>query len=135
MGEKVRVRVGGRWYEVEVGDLDSDPVRTIVDGVEVDVSLGDLLGAANAPQGAPSGRNAAIRSPQARKEFFAPVAGVIVSVAVAVGDQVVTGDEVCDIELMDGVKTLRADWSGVVKGVKVEAGQEVSAGQLIAELE
>ena len=135
MDEKVRVRVGGRWYEVEVGDLDSDPIRTIVDGVQVDVSLGDLLAAVEAPQSAPSRSNVAIGSPQARKEFFAPMAGVIVSLSVAAGDQVVTGDEVCEIELMDGVETLRADWSGVVKSVNVKPGQEISAGQLIAELE
>ena len=135
MGEKVRVRVGSSWYEVEVGDLDSDPVRTVVDGVAVDVSLGDVLGAVKEPQSAPSSSDAAVRPPQARKEFFAPAAGVIVSLSVAVGDQVVTGDEVCEIELMDGVETLRADWSGVIKGVNVEVGQEISAGQLIAELE
>ena len=127
--------MGERWYEVEVGDLDSDPVRTVVDGKQVDVSLGDLVGAFAMPQSATSSTASAKGLPQARREFFAPVSGVIVSLSVAVGDQVVTGDEVCEIELAEGVKPLRADWSGVVDSVNVEVGQEISAGQLIAELE
>ena len=127
--------MGERWYEVEVGDLDSDPVKTVVDGKQVDVSLGDLVGSVARPQIPTSSSAAAIGPPQARREFFAPVSGVIVSLAVAVGDQVVTGDEVCEIELEEGVKPLRADWSGVVDSVNVEVGQEISAGQLIAELE
>ena len=135
MGEKVRVRVGDCWYDVEVGDLDSDPVRTVVDGVQVDVSLRDLAGAVETPPSAHSSGRAAIRSPQARMDFFAPVSGVIVSLTVSAGDQVVTGDKVCEIELKDGVKMLRADWSGVIKSVNVKSGQKISAGHLIAELE
>ena len=134
MAEKVRVRVGERWYDVEVGDLNSDPVRTVVDGVEVNVDLGDLVAASVSGQ-SPAPALASGRPPQARREFFAPASGVIVSMSVAAGDQVVTGDEVCEIEVAEGVRPLRADWSGVVKSVDVEAGQEVSAGQLIAELE
>ena len=126
--------MGERWYDVEVVDLDSDPVNTVVDGVPVEVSLGKLVGAAEAPQ-SPAPTLASGQAPQARKEFFAPASGVIMSVSVCEGDQVVTGDEVCAMEVDGDVKTLRADWSGVVKGVHVEPGDEVSAGYMIAELE
>ena len=135
MSKKVNVRVGERWYEVEVGDLDSDPISTDVDGVRVEVSLGDLAGATGVPQLSTPVAQASIRPPHARREFYSPASGVVASVSVCEGDQVVTGDEVCAIEVMEGMKALRADWSGLIKRVCVEPGQEVSAGELIAELE
>ena len=51
------------------------------------------------------------------------------------GDQVITGGDICVLEAMKMQQTLRADWSGIVKAVHVKAGQQVTQGDLIAELE
>ena len=61
--------------------------------------------------------------------------GIIISVAVAVRDQVITGDEICVLEAMKMQQTLRADWSGIVRKVHVESGQQVLDGDPIVELE
>ena len=60
--------------------------------------------------------------------------GLILSVAVKVGDQVVTGDEVCVLEAMKMQQSLRADWSGVVSAVHVKPGQQVLDGDPIVDL-
>lgn len=61
--------------------------------------------------------------------------GVILAVKVKVGDTIVTGDEVCMLEAMKMQQTLRAEWSGVVKTVFVQVGQQIAGGDPIVELE
>ena len=160
----VRVKLDDRWYTVEVGDLTERPVRTVVDGhvVEVDVSnpIEDVgvpaehvlssstlrpyrpstprSGPAPVPSrpatGPPPG--AVVDSPpDPQKVFAAPMPGVILSVSVNPGDQVVTGDAVCVLEAMKMQQVLRADWSGIVKSVFVTVGQQVMNGTPIIELE
>ena len=42
MSERLKVEVNGKWFIVEVEDLTTDPVRTLVDGHVVDVSLSSI---------------------------------------------------------------------------------------------
>ncbi len=42
MTERLKVEVNGKWFVVEVEDLTTDPVRTLVDGHVVDVSLSSI---------------------------------------------------------------------------------------------
>ena len=169
MLQKVRVRIGERWHEVEVGDLDNNPISVIVDGVEVEVDA-QLIGmspgtfgvdpipplprqtVSPAPTPSPSPQSAPVtrpapqpkqeepatvpsRAPSAIKAFRSPMPGVIVSVAVSEGDQVVTGDEVCVLEAMKMQQVLRADWTGIVKTVHVRAGEQVLDGDAIVDLQ
>ncbi len=41
MPEVVTVKVGGKWYTVEVDDLTQRPVRAVVEGYEIEVEVGD----------------------------------------------------------------------------------------------
>lgn len=169
MLQKVRVRIGERWHEVEVGDLDGNPISVVVDGVEVEVDA-QLIGmspgtsgvdpspapprqtafppptASPSPQPVPVTRLTPqpkqeesapdpARAPSAIKAFRSPMPGVIVSVAVSEGDQVVTGDEVCVLEAMKMQQVLRADWTGIVKKVHVRAGEQVLDGDAIVDLQ
>ena len=169
MSQKVRVRIDERWHDVEVGDLDGNPISVVVDGVRVEVdtqlivrSLGvptpdasqtrpePRQAKASAPSPPPKPTSVArpaqqpkleeaaaspARTPSAIKAFRSPMPGVIVSVAVSEGDQVVTGDEVCVLEAMKMQQVLRADWTGIVKAVHVRAGQQVLDGDAIVDLQ
>ncbi len=156
MPETVKVKVEGKWYTVEVGDLTRRPVKVVVDGhtievdVEVEVSQPDLssqrraarpsapiaqpVPLASRPVSRPAGAIVG-STPGATKLFRTPLPGTILSIEVNPGDQVVTGDPVCVLEAMKMQQTLRADWSGVVKEVMVAVGQQVLAGAPIVELE
>jgi|TARA_B100000315_G_C14377966_1_gene496098 biotin carboxyl carrier protein len=143
MSKKLQVRIGDHWYSVEVQDLDSDPVQVLVDGELVEVDLGRI------PNGDPPGTPAAIdpvdgpaeptpspaRAPAVVKVFHSPMPGVIMSVSVKEGDQVVTGDEICVLEAMKMQQSLRAEWSGIVRTVHVQPGRQVLDGDPIIELE
>ena len=162
MIHRLKVEVNGKWYVVEVEDLATDPVRTVVDGYVVEVSLSgqaasqesgqaetrpstpppEVQVSAPAPQSTPS--SAPVRPaqppvvsgpPAAVKTFTAPMPGTILSILVGVGDQVVTGDTVCILEAMKMQQSLRADWSGVVKAIYVDVGQQVLGGESILALE
>ena len=152
MTTTLKVRIGERWYTVEVGDLRSKPVRVQVDGEVVEVDVQKAPGPAPpartlqappdaSPQAPPGASNAggaeasATPPAEATRAFTAPMPGVILSVAVQVGDLVVTGDEICVLEAMKMQQTLRADWSGVVRAVRAQPGQQVLDGDPIVELE
>lgn len=159
MSETVRVKVEGKWYTVEVGDLTQRPVTAVVDGHTIEVEVQDPSPQAiqQPPRRAPTPRLTPPRatprpvsaappvarpmgavvesSPEANKLFRAPMPGTILSIEVNPGDQVVTGDAICVLEAMKMQQMLRADWSGVVKTVMVTVGQQVMASAPIVELE
>ena len=158
MGTKLRIKIGDAWHDVEVLDLDSDPIEVIVDGEPVQVEFpvsGPVSGqevagpnraipappppASVAPTPAASREQASPEQPAPApgpvKVFNSPMPGIIVSMAVKQGDQVVPGDEVCVLEAMKMQQTLRAEWAGVVREVHVQIGQQMQGGDPIVTLE
>ena len=155
MSKTIRVKVRDRWFTVEVVDLTSTPVIVLVDGDSVEVDLeglgafdGKPTSTKSEPVASPAEESPArpaleIRpalegnpgKPSATKTFRSPMPGAILSVALKVGDQVVTGDEVCVLEAMKMQQILRADWTGIVRAVHVEPGQQVLDGDPIVDLE
>ena len=69
------------------------------------------------------------------KSLLAPMAGSVISVNVAVGDEVHEGQELCVLEAMKMQNVLRAEANGIVAEVKVEAGGTVGVKDLIVRLE
>ena len=142
MADTLRVKVNDRWYTVEAVDVDSEPAVVLVDGERVEVSLSQPLVEADAPPAAALPAQPAGRAPPPKaapsaggRAFTSPMPGIVLSVAVGVGDQVTTGDDICVLEAMKMQQTLKADWSGVVSAVHVIAGQQVRDGDAIVELE
>lgn len=158
MPTPLKVRIRNRWYTVEVGDLDAPVIEVMVDGQPVHVEVDHPAAATkrgNAPVKAissgpakskPDRRSRPSRSesergassgsgPQPVKIFRSPMPGVIVSVAVKTGDQVVPGDAICVLEAMKMQQTLKAEWAGVIKSISVQPGKQMQSGETIAELE
>ena len=144
MDDTLRVRVNDRWYTVEAVDVDSEPAVVLVDGERVEVSLsepliraGDPVAAAHrvAEQPAAYAPAPAAAPAAGGRAFTSPMPGIVLSIAVSVGDQVTTGDDICVLEAMKMQQTLKADWSGVVSAVHVIPGQQVQDGDTIVELE
>ena len=64
----------------------------------------------------------------------APMPGLIVRIAVSVGDQVTAGTDLIVMEAMKMENQLRATASGTVKAIHVTPGQAVEKGMLLVEL-
>ena len=146
MLDKLRVRVGGKWYLVEVGDISQSPVRTFVDGELIEVLLEGVSEDDVAAESSASeiendlGESLSLddhssNTSGAVKIFQSPMPGIVMSLAVKEGDQVITGDEICVLEAMKMQQILRSDWSGIVKSVRVSPGDQILGGAVILELE
>ena len=133
MARRMRVQVGEQWYVVEMDDIQTNPVRVLVDGEPLEIEVEglpkgetpDLPTAASSSVDAPAGQMTQVQS---------PMAGVIVSVAVKVGDRVSAGDQVCVLEAIKLQQSIRAPVAGVVRAIKAEPGQSVSTGDVLVEL-
>ena len=77
---------------------------------------------------------AGTRAPVRGEAIRAPIAGKVVKVLVAVGDQVAPGTAVIVLEAMKMENELCAERGGTVSSIAKTAGQAVETGDLLVEL-
>lgn len=82
-----------------------------------------------------SGAGAKAKSQAKGETLRAPIAGKVVKVLVAVGDQVAAGSAVIVLEAMKMENELISERGGTVKAVHKQAGQAVDTGDVLVELE
>jgi propionyl-CoA carboxylase alpha chain len=73
------------------------------------------------------------QKPDTSKLIMSPMPGLVVSVAVAVGQEVKTGETVCIVEAMKMQNIIRAEADGVIKSVNASAGASVAADEVLVE--
>jgi propionyl-CoA carboxylase alpha chain len=73
------------------------------------------------------------QKPDTSKLIMSPMPGLVVSVAVAVGQEVKSGEAVCIVEAMKMQNIIRAEADGVVKAVNAAAGASVAADEVLVE--
>jgi len=76
-----------------------------------------------------------VEGTQSGETVLAPMPGVVVGVAVAVGDTVTAGQGVMTLEAMKMENELKSAVDGVVTGIKVEVGQGVAQGEPLMVIE
>ena len=150
MTRKIKIKIDGRSYLVEVKDINANPIEMTVDGEEISVNLEDGDSAVIAKSAVEFKRNKSnevlkeetsisspgkiLATPGPIKNFTAPMPGTIISIAVKVGDQVVPGDDICILEAMKMQQTLRAEWAGIVNEIHVANGDQIQGGDNILSL-
>jgi acetyl/propionyl-CoA carboxylase alpha subunit/acetyl-CoA carboxylase carboxyltransferase component len=103
----------------------------------VDAHAADLAEASPAVAASPSGElasSAPAEVPPGQVAVTAPLAGTVVSVAVAPGDQAAAGDELLVVEAMKMEHEVRAPGAGLVQAVPVAVGATVAAGAVLVVL-
>jgi len=119
--------LAGRSYQVDL-DRRRGGVAASVGAGEVMLQVEDALHRRLA--------SAAGARAQARGESVrAPIAGKVVKVLVAVGDQVAPGRAVIVLEAMKMENELAAERGGTVSAIHKAAGQAVDTGDLLVELQ
>jgi propionyl-CoA carboxylase alpha chain len=73
------------------------------------------------------------QKPDTSKLIMSPMPGLVVSVAVAVGQDVKAGEAVCIVEAMKMQNIIRAEADGIVKAVSASAGASVAADEILVE--
>ncbi len=144
-----RVKVGDRWYTVEVGDLTRSPVEVIVEGESFFVDLENLplppqppprprRGRTGSPAVAalpPSATDSAPHQPSSDNILRSPMPGRVMSITVRPGQRVSAGEEVCVVEAMKMEQSIQAPRAGVIKAIHVQPLDSVSADDPLIELE
>ena len=142
MAERLRVKIKGKWYTVEVEDISARPVIAIVDGERVEVDIESSTGPTEIFKRAPLTEietevqyGAEDRTgSQTGHIVRAPMPGVIISVSVDVGDEISAGDEVCIMEAMKMQQIIRSEHAGAVIKIRVTKDQHVTDGAALVEL-
>jgi propionyl-CoA carboxylase alpha chain len=73
--------------------------------------------------------------PDTSKLLLSPMPGLLVSVAVAAGDEIKAGEELAVVEAMKMENVLRAEKDGVISDIKASAGDSLTVDQIILEFE
>jgi glutaconyl-CoA/methylmalonyl-CoA decarboxylase subunit gamma len=126
MVRHLKITVEGIVYDVVVEDVTEDAGSTFYQSPSAGV-------VAPRPAPAPVGPTAPAPAPAVGgpNEKMAPLAGVIIEIAVSIGQQVKIGDKVAVIEAMKMKTVVSAHKDGKVTNVAVKVGDAVEAGQPI----
>jgi len=138
---KYWIKIQGKSYDVELSSLQDQPIIAKVDGeiYEVWVESGESKSALNLPTSLskfPDKNKAKKTSPLATQSSTAlrsPIPGVVLSVSVQPGDQVIYGQELCILEAMKMKNPIRSPRQGDIAAVKVACGQTVKHNDILIE--
>jgi len=75
------------------------------------------------------------KTPDLSKLIMSPMPGLLLRLGVQVGEEVQEGQEIAAVEAMKMENILRAERKGMVKAVKAEVGDSLTADQIIVEFE
>lgn len=141
-----KVYIESKWYDVEILDSNQDFVNVSVEGTIFKVAIKDISDFSGKPPVLSRIKNLVkntlfnvssendftpIVTSDLNKIFPSPLPGMIISVSVDVGDEIVIGDEICVLEAMKMQQSLKATWSGIVSSVEISSGDKVTTGQTL----
>ena len=127
--DTLKVKVGDKWFDVEVLEFSLNKAVFLVDGEQITVTPSMVK------PGRDQNKNLSSIDTVLPKSFTAPMPGTVIEVLVKVGQQISSGDEVCILESMKMQQVLRSEVSGIVKSIEVSEGEQILDGHVIFQLE
>ncbi len=125
MQRKFKISVDGRAYDVVVEE--------VAEGVSA-ASPGPVVAAASAVAAAPAAHAAPKAAAAAAGDEVAPLAGVVQSIDVTMGQTVAVGDKIATIEAMKMKTEVFAKGAGKVVAIKAKPGDSVDTGGVLLTL-
>jgi biotin carboxyl carrier protein len=137
--KRMRLKVNGEWFSVEVGDPYQSPVEVSVDGETYMVEMGvaDNGSMPTVRRQAPKVDQPGLRGITEGDErvIRCPLPGKVVSISLTKGQAVEAGDEICVLESMKMEQSVRMAKAGTVKNIKIKVEQSINAGSTLIELQ
>lgn len=138
--KRLRLRVNGEWYAVEVGDVYQSPVEVLVDGESYMVELGAAVDEGieqKRPRRQAKQEQAGLRGITQGDDrvIRCPLPGKVVQISITKGQTLEAGDQICILESMKMEQSVRMAKGGVVKGIKIKKDQSVISGQPLIEIQ
>jgi biotin carboxyl carrier protein len=138
--KKFKFTIRGHDYDVEVLSLEDSVARVEVNGTKYKVEIQADKRTSKTPKlvrkEIPRPKDAhLIKKGAAVQTIKAPLPGVIMQILVKEGDEIKKGSTLLIYEAMKMENKLTAEKDGVVKAVKVTAGQNILQGDVLLEIE
>lgn len=137
--KKFGFTIRGNSYQVKIKTLEDSKAVVEVNGSSFEVELDQEVKTTKTPKLI---RSAPVATPpksmapaSALKKVIAPLPGVICKVNVAENAPVKIGDTLFTLEAMKMENNVLAEKSGVVKNIRIKAGDSVLQGDLMMEIE
>lgn len=158
---RLKVKVDGQIFEVEIGNISERPIKAVVDGEAFEVwpesyssYTGPALPKAPHKEGIPESakRSSTLsttitKTVEAKKTLpademtlaeptriiTAPIPGVITAILVQSGSEVNIGQELCKLEAMKMNNSIRSSRAGRVATIHVTIGQHVKHNDVLIE--
>ena len=132
--------IKGHNYEVEVKDLEGRMAKVEVNGTSYDVEILAEKKVSKTPtlvrKEVPRFKDAhKIKKDDALYIVKAPLPGIIMQVIVKEGDEVKRGSNLLVYEAMKMENQLVSERDGIVKSIKVNAGDSILQGDVLLEIE
>ncbi len=125
------LKVNGRSYEVEVGDLSASPVVVRVNGRAFSVSW-QKEATGEAPATGPTVEaERDLAGDVSLEKVTAPMPGTVSDIRARPGDEVAFQQELCHLEAMKMKNSIRAPRAGRIATVEVSEGQSVAYGETL----
>lgn len=134
-----KFKINGNDYNVEIGSVEGNIASVSVNGTAYQVEMEEAPAVAQPQQpvvAKPAGNAEPVAQPApkaepksgAGKPVKSPLPGVIISINVAAGDTVKTGQVVAVLEAMKMENEIQAESDGVVTAIHVAKGDSVLEG-------
>jgi biotin carboxyl carrier protein len=134
MTRLITLRIEGREYTVEVGDLEARPIKATVNGRTVLVDIPVSNKKFETTEGVPLAQ-AAVPDDSSLTAITAPMPGDIADLQVSAGDRVEQGDIICVLEAMKMKNLVHSPRAGTIATVAVSTGQSVDHGAVLVTFE
>ena len=139
---EVRVKIGERWYTVEVDESTGYPTSVTVEGQTYTVEIDNTVQSKSSyKSGSKSGQtsNASSTRPihtnlSTDGIITSPMAGKVLAIKVKPGDLGAEGDELCVGEAMKMEQSIRSPRDGQIKTVHVKPMEQVTINAKLIEL-
>jgi len=130
---KITVKIDGESYDVEVGNLYQRPVIATVEGLQFEVwTEGEAAFQSKVVERRlPDPAIQTSLNESNKDAVLAPIPGVIFLITVEMGDEVLSGQELCVLEAMKMKNVIRAPRDGVIAEVLVSNGQQINQGDVL----
>lgn len=137
--KKFKFTIRGHDYDVEVQSLEGRVARVEVNGTKYKVEIHADKKASKTPtlvrKEVPRSKDAhMIKKGASMQSIKAPLPGVIMQVIVKEGEEVKRGSTLLIYEAMKMENKLLAEKEGIVKSVKVTAGESILQGDVLLEI-
>jgi len=134
------IKIGDRIYQIEISETGENLLKVKVNGKEYfftkdELGESDLAGFYSKDLDVATKENGIISRERIEKEIKSPLAGIVSSIAVKIGETVKPGGKVATLIAMKMENEIVSEGYGKIKEIKVKENQFVNNGDILIILE